>query len=233
MQRVNSVLILNGSPQKAKSSSQIIAEYLKNEFEERQIDTELVIISSILKKEAGRQELVSKVNSCDVLFLIFPLYIDSLPYNLIEALEMVKKYHSEINSTNNEKKVVAISHSGLEANHNRVAVQICECFAKELNYQFAGGLMLGNSALINGSALPEFERMTKYLQNALKLTVNAIAVGDVVPLKAKQLISKPMLPGPLWLFKILGNWVMNQCFQKKSFDKGMGKLHRYIKPFFS
>lgn len=197
------------------------------------MDSDLIVVSSALDHEAGVTELVSKVDSCDVLFLIFPLYIDSLPYNLIEALETVKKHHSGTDSTRHEKKVIAISHSGLEANHNRVAIRICECFAKEMNYQFAGGLMLGNSALLNGCALTELERMTKQVQRALRLTVDAMAMGDAVPEKARELISKPMLPGPLWLYKILGNWTMNLCFKKKSFDKGINTLHRYVKPFFS
>jgi hypothetical protein len=226
----NNVLIVNGSPRQAQSSSHALGEYVRRECIKKDIDAELVTISAYLKNEALLKEFVSKVETCTMLFLIFPLYVDSLPYTVIRALEVIKKYSTP---GNKEKRVIALSHSGLDANQNRVAIKICECFARELNYRFAGGLMFGNSTFLNGIPLTQLNRMTMHVQEALTMTVEALATGESVPQRAQRLISKPMVPGPMFLFKIVGNWVMKKCYKEKKFAKGMKTVHGFLKVFYS
>jgi hypothetical protein len=230
MTKTERILILSGSPKKDKSTTHSISEFLQNEFYKKGISSEIAIVSSYLKDEIQIKELIALVDSCNILFIISPLYIDSLPYNVIQALELIKKYSDP---TRADKKVIAISHCGLEAIHNRVAIKICESFSKELHYNFAGGVTLGFSIIINGDPLSKLFKMTKNVQKSLQSIVNAVVAGEKVSMQARQLMSQSMLPGPLFLIKILGNRVMNICYKNKSFTIGIKKLQNKLALFYS
>ena len=84
-------LLLIGSPKPAgESSSESLGTYLLERLAERGIHTETHHVARAMRTEARTQELLYAVDHADLFILAFPLYVDSLPYLAIEALERIK-----------------------------------------------------------------------------------------------------------------------------------------------
>jgi len=228
----NNVLILNGSPKINNSSSKSLAEFMENELNKKGVDPKIRRVSTCIASEQGVVELMECIREADLLFLISPLYVDSLPYNVIKMLELIKIYIGP-DTGNRSKKFFALSHSGLDVTKNDVSVRIYERFAKELNFNFGGSLALGTSSIINGNSLNFMNRMTKNLRKSLEIISESIFTGNSIPPKVQKLLSKPFLPAPLFLNKILLNATMKSCYREKDFTKGLAKLHSKLKIFLS
>lgn len=226
------VLILNGSPKTNNSTSGSLAKFIENELKRKGVKTKTRRVSTCTAGERGIVELMEYIRKANLIFLISPLYIDSLPYNVIEMLELIK-IHIGADTCNRNKTFLALSHSGLDATKNDVSVRIYERFAKELNFNFGGAFALGTSSIINGNPLHFMNRMTKNLRKALEMVSDSIFTGDSIPPKVQALLSKPFLPAPLFLNKILLNATMKRCYEEKDFSKGLTKLHSKLKIFLS
>lgn len=228
----NNVLILNGSPKINNSTSQSLTLFMENELNKKGVETKTRRVSTCIAGEQEIMEVMQCIRKADLLFLISPLYIDSLPYNVIEMLELIK-IHIRPDAGNRSKTFLALSHSGLDATKNEVSVRIYECFANKLNFNFGGAFALGTSSIINGNPLNFMNRMTKNLRKSLEIISDSIITGNSIPPKAQILLSKPFLPAPLFLNKILLNATMNRCYKEKSFTKGIAKLHSKLRIFLS
>jgi hypothetical protein len=164
----------------------------------------------------------------DLLVFIAPLYIDSLPYNVIELLEIMA---SRAERKHRNKNAVLIMHSGLEAKHNSVAVDIFRCFCARMGYHLDHAFVIGHSGTLNGIDLMELSRYTKNIRKALQLTAAAISERRPVPEAAKKWMAKPLMP--LLVFLLIGKLGMKKSLREKSFKKGLDDLHRMMKPFYS
>jgi hypothetical protein len=83
---------------------------------------------------------------------------------------------------------------------------VCQQFACEVDFEWAGGLAFGGGAVIGGQPLESMGVMTKYPRQALDMTAETIARGQPVPDKAVEMAAKLLLP--TWLIPPLLNAVM-------------------------
>ena len=87
------ILILNGSPKGDKSISLFYAKYLVNQFSE--IDFKILQVSSqirALEKDNDKfNALISEINSADGIIWTFPVYVLSIPGQMIRFFELMRK----------------------------------------------------------------------------------------------------------------------------------------------
>lgn len=194
-------ILLVGSPKMSGSSSESLGSYLLNRLADKGYITEKLQVNHCLKTPARQEELFAAVESCDILILAFPLYVDSLPSGVIKAMELLAQNRAEKTT---KQVMLAICNSGFpEAHQNDTALAICRCFAKETGFAWAGGLSLGGGGAINGQPLEKLGGMMKNVRKALDLTAQALTDGNSVPEEAFVLFRKSFIPRLLYLF--IGN----------------------------
>jgi multimeric flavodoxin WrbA len=200
---IQQVLLLVGSPRRAKSTSQALGGYMLERLGERAVQGRTIYTHSALASVQDTQQMLEAVDGADLVTLAFPLYVDSLPAKVIETLERIAA-HRQRGGGLRTKPFAAIVNCGFpEALHNETALAICATFATEAGFSWAGGLSIGGGeGLVHGEPLGEGGGRTARLRKALEMTAEALAQGRPIPTAAQELIKKPFVPP--WLYRTMG-----------------------------
>ena len=225
------ILILDGSPKNTHSTTTVLSNFLGEKLSGKGMDISRKKIRSALASEGNMDGLMAQARASDLIFLIFPLYVDGPPYNVIRAMELMKT-HLIDREANSRKTFMALCQSGMEVHKNRIALRICECFAKDLGFKSGGTFALGFGGVLNGAALTSLNRLTRNVQQALDLMADSIAKGRDIPAETQRLLEKPLMPGPMPVKRFLFNSAMKSCLDKQSFNKGIDQLHSRLRLFF-
>ena len=114
--------------------------------------------------------------------------------DVVCAMELISARRSEKNT-----RFVAISQCGFpEAQHNNVAIAICQRFALAAGLEWAGGLALGMGGAVSSQRLKEQGGMVHNIIKSLDLTVEALVNNKPVPDEAIRLMAKPVIPRMLY-----------------------------------
>ena len=199
-------LLLLGSPKiGTPSTSGVLGGYLMKQLAAQGWETNSLTLRRTLLTDSGQAELLSEANRADLILLAFPLYIDSLPFLMMKALEVMAAQHvGEVGRP--PTGIVAIVNNGFpESYQNAPAVAICRRFASASGMNWLGGLAMGaGEALFSGQPFKQTNRQgppVGYVQRALDLTASALADGRPIPAEAIRLIKKtpiPLVPFRLW-----------------------------------
>ncbi len=195
-------VLLVGSPRTRKSSSHSLGSYLFERLAEHHVQTETFYIHTSLYSSERMQALLEAVDAADLVMLAFPLYVDGLPAPVIGALERIAARRGGNNGT--RPRFAALANCGFpEASHNRPALAICETFARQAGFEWAGALALGaGQGLVHGAPLAEAGGQAIPIQKALDLAAAALADGQAIPQSAVDLLARPIIPG--WLYRWMG-----------------------------
>ncbi len=202
MNTVTRILLLNGSPKANKGTSGAMLDYLRKRLEMRGCITETLNVMQSTASAEGIGRLLSEALSAHTLVLAFPLYIDSLPYPVVRALEVIREHRSAA-APQQAQRLVALSNSGFpEAHQNDTALSICRQFAKEAGMEWAGGLALGGGQSIDGRPMDKAGWLARNVRKSLDLAADALADGRPLPSEAVRLMSTPLVPK--WLYVWIG-----------------------------
>lgn len=217
---IRRALLLVGSPKTRKSTSNSLGSYLFEQLNSRAIQTEILYPHTILCSPAKVQAMLEAVEAADLVMLAFPLYVDTLPGPVIEALELIAS-HRQGRDSSHRQLFTAISNCGFpEAQHNMNALAICEMFAQQAGFEWAGGLALGAGEIVAGEALAQAGGKTIRIRQSLDLAAEALAMGKAIPKAAQDIFGKPIIPH--WAYRLTGAMRWNK--QAKGF--GVKKLLR-------
>jgi len=162
--------------------------------------------------------LLAAVEAADLLVLAFPLYVDSLPAPVIEILELIAEHRKD--RATRRQSFSAIANCGFpEAGNNATALAICELFARQAGFEWAGSLAMGGGQLIDGVSLEEGGGKTLHIRKGLELAAGALAQGHAIPGAAQDLLRKPVVPP--WVYKLMGRWRWRERAKKYGAIKGM------------
>jgi hypothetical protein len=156
------------------------------------------------------------VDAADLVLLAFPLYVDSLPAPVIEALERIAAHQA---GQTTRKLFAVIANCGFpEAEHNATALAICATFARQAGFAWAGSLSLGaGEGMVHGAPLNEMDGRAIVLKKALDLAAEALARGEAIPPAAQALWAKPFIPA--WLYRAAGAFGWMQQAKRWNADK--------------
>ena len=200
-------LLLVGSPKTRKSTSNSLGGYLFEQLEARSIQTETIYLHTVLRSPVKMQTLLDAVDAADLVTLAFPLYVDSLPAPVIEALARIAA-HRQGRDPSQRQLFTAIANCGFpEAYQTATALAICETFARQAGFDWAGALALGAGEMVNGASLVEAGGMTILIRKALDLAAEALAQGRAIPKASREGLAKPVIPH--WLYRLSGwlRWI--------------------------
>jgi multimeric flavodoxin WrbA len=200
---VKRALLLVGSPKQRNSTSTALGEYLLGQLEVEAIETETIYLHTALRTDERVAALLDATDRADLAVLSFPLYVDSLPAPAIEALERIA-VHRKPRDASHRQVFAAIANSGFpEAYQSATALAICETFARQAGFAWAGGLALGAGTATVGTSVTAAGGRALRVRMALDQAAEALAHGHSIPDSAKTMMAQPLVPG--WLYRILGN----------------------------
>jgi multimeric flavodoxin WrbA len=199
---IRRALLLVGSPKTRKSTSNSLGGYLFEQLGAQNIQTDTIYLHTVLRSPAKMQALLDALDTADLVILAFPLYVDSLPAPVIESLERIAA-HRERRDPSQRQLFAAIANCGFpEAHHCATALAICETFAWQAGFEWAGSLALGGGEMVNGAALVEAGGMTIRIRKALELAAEALAQGQAVPKAVEEMMATPVIPN--WTYRLMG-----------------------------
>jgi multimeric flavodoxin WrbA len=195
-------VLLVGSPRTRKSSSQALGGYLFDRLAESRVQTETFYIHTSLYSPERMQALMDAVDAADLVMLAFPLYVDSLPAPVVATLERIAARRN--GKCVDGGRFAALVNCGFpEAAHNRTALAICQTFARQAGFGWAGALALGaGEGLVHGAPLAQAGGPAIPIRKALDLAAAALAQGEAIPQSAVDLLAKPIIPG--WAYRVMG-----------------------------
>lgn len=220
-------LLLVGSAKKEhESTSEALGNFLLDRLAVQGFTTDIRYVHRALRTAERSRELLDAIDAADIVVLAFPLYVDSLPYLVTKALEIIAEDRQR-RTTPHRPQFVAIANCGFpEAKHNDVALAICRCFAQEAKLQWAGGLALGSGGVIGGQTLAKAGGVANIVRQALTLAADALARQQAVPEEAITLLAKPLIPyamyttvaGIGWRVQALKNHVYTKLYDQPLLD---------------
>lgn len=212
-------LLLVGSAKKEhESTSEALGNFLLAQLVERGFSTDTCYVHRALRSHDRRQELLNLIDSADLFVLVFPLYVDSLPYLVTQALELIAE-HRQAQPSTHKPQFVALANCGFpEAKHNDTALAICRVFAPQANLQWAGGLGMGGGGMVNGRPLAETGGSVRSVCDALTSAAVALAEKQPVPEAAIALLAKPLIPRRLYTTMAGIGWRI-QAWENHAFSK--------------
>ena len=221
MSNLKSVLILVGSPKGKKSASNNFALYLEDKFREKGIETEKSYLVKYQKPERLK-ELVKKASTPDLLIIVAPLYIDSIPAITINFMEECYKSKDDPH----EQKLMALFNSGFpEPNHNDLAIKMCKNFASKMDMEWMGGITIGMGAAFESISLTDAGGMARNLRKGLDAAVESLSQNKKIPSEAMLTASKPLLP--LFLSKFFMCYFGERLWKRQVKDKIVRKKMHY------
>lgn len=198
---VKNALLLVGSPRTRASTSNSLGAYVFERLHERSVRCETMYPHTMLRSAAKTAALLEAVDTADLVVLAFPLYVDSLPAPIVETLERIAAQRRGRGSLNDGQRFAAISNSGFpEADQSATALAICETFARDAGFTWAGSLALGGGQMLDGAPLTGGR--TARIRRALDIAADALVQGQAVPDEARELLAKPTVPH--WLYRKMG-----------------------------
>jgi len=204
MNETNRALLLVGSPRGSKSTSKALGTYLLDKLRSGGFETADLHIQTSMRSEESQARLLELVGAGDLLVLAFPLYIDSLPATVIEALELLAKQRKSIAPSKTQRLAVIVNNGFPEATQNSTALAICKRFAVETGIEWAGGLGLGGGGPIEGKPLEDAGFVARNVRKSLDMAARDLLEGKAVSEEATKLMAKPLIPK--WLYLIAANY---------------------------
>ena len=224
MQKSKRAVLLVGSPKGSDSTSNALGAYLLDRLENKGLVCNKVMINQSLRTPENQTAMFQLIDNSDLIILAFPLYADCLHSQVIKTLEIIAN-HEKGRSNLTRKNFVAIAKSGFpEAIHNNLAIRVCQNFARQVGFAWAGGLAMGGGGMISGRSLQEIKGMARNQLNALDIAADALANGETIPEEAVESMSKLVIPR--WMYSLFSNRAWKQ--QAKNF-KAIKQI--YNQPF--
>lgn len=183
------ICLVDGSPKHKDSASHRIIESLESKLggnlEYRHCNTASV----------EQQELLSSMRGCDIIVIVFPLYIDGIPSHLLRLLCSIEPFAAE---TAHEAKLYVIAHNGFyEAHHNQTALDMMRNFCDRAGLGWGQGAGIGASPFIH--AVPAGKGPNKNMGRTLDILAGNIISGQ----SSDNIFSKPNMPR--FLYTLGGN----------------------------
>jgi len=217
MLKLKKVTALLGSTRGNKTVTESIADYLKKEFRNYNVNLIKFRAHQIFQDEKEVSNFIKELKDSDVFLIVSPVYVHSLPYpviNLMEKLEVFtnKKFWKD-------KFTTAVIHNGYPQDIQRKSSkEICYNFSNKMGSDWLGTLGFGGSPLIAGKPLEEVGWFTKNMRKSLDEFSKNIINQNKISSKAYKYEKKHFPPIPLYILKFLMNILTKKEAKKKGID---------------
>ena len=200
------IAAINGSPKTAGISALIIKQMEK--FLDEQIEKHHAIL---LVRTETPTETITGILEADILLIVFPLYIDSLPFPLIELLTRLE---NTIQRGAAKPQVFAIVNGALDAAQTTLSLEMIEHFTYRAGLAWGYGVGIGaGSTLYNAG-----DDWEKGLASGIHHTLSNLAAAFNEKKCGPNIYIAPNFPSSL--YKAISNF----NFAVKAKRNGAGNL---------
>jgi len=194
------VLLVGSAKPAGRSTSEALGRYLCARLAERGVATTVLFVGRSPRANA-EAKLSAALTEADLFVLATPLYVDSLPYLVIRALEHVVRASSP---RRRRCRFAALINCGFpEAEHCRTALDILQAFARRARFDWAGGLALGEGGVVDGQSIQTLGGVTRRVRAALDRAAAELAEGRGVPAASVEQFARGLIPERVYTF--MGN----------------------------
>ena len=230
-------LLLVGSPKtKSPSTSGVLGEELLGRLAAAGWETESLTLKPSTFREPGEAELLAAVDKVDLILLAFPLYIDTVPYLVGKALEVVAEHRRAAGDGARPRGLFVLANNGFpEAHQNNLALSVARRSAARSGMTWLGGMALGaGEGMIGGhpltakgeNGIPLFR-----VSQALDAAGAALARGEALPADAWRGMAKvpiPYMPRLIWHHMFIKGAA--SYWQKQAAGHGVSKADMLAAP---
>jgi NAD(P)H-dependent FMN reductase len=232
--RPRRALAIVASPKLGPSNSSVLSSYLEGRLRDRGWETESYVLKSDLRTPEGRAHLLAAVERADLVSIAAPLYVDSLHHRLTLALQLLSAERARW-SKGAPKRLFAMVNCGFpEAQQNNIALAICQQFAVEAGWAWAGGLALGSGEMLNAQPLDASvagRPPLHHLRAAIDASAAALDRGECIPDRAQALCDRSPIPGvPRWLWRVLFRSMAGQHWRQRARKLGVDPSALAVRP---
>lgn len=212
---MKTISFINGSPRGKESASQ----YFIDEVGKLLGNGSYKISKIILNNSIDYEEIISS----DILILVFPLYVDCLPSEVIQFLCDFEQWTKKSSKPITVYAVVNCGfYEGIQSKH---AIQIIKNFCDKVGYKWRFGIGIGAGEFLRETKdnIPLESKVKVKIYEALHEVKKDIEINED---RVKQSIfTSPNFPR--FLYMLAGNmsWI------KSAKIKGVNKKQVYAKPF--
>jgi hypothetical protein len=206
------VLLLVGSPRGMASVSHSLGNHVLTLLEERGMATKKLLVYPALANEKKLMELLAAVDSCSLLVLAFPLYVDQLPAPVIDLLRRIAE-RRQGSQAGPLQALTAIVNCGFpETMHCSPASEIMRIFAKQTGFRFLGCLALGMGGAIGNRELAKVGAMVRRQVKALAQAAVHLTTEKEIPAAVIELMGKALMPR--WFYNLASDWGWKRVARK-------------------
>ncbi|MDD3140766.1 MAG: NAD(P)H-dependent oxidoreductase [Lachnospiraceae bacterium] len=188
-----SLVVLNGSPKKSRSSTAAIIQGIKEI-----IGNDITVFQAVdfmRKADVENETVIAEILKADTLLIVFPLYVDALPMPLVTIMQCLEKKAKALKSM---PKVYAICHCGFyEASQNETALRMIYNFCNRTGFSWQYGVGIGAGVFLGGAK--EIKKgPTKEIFNVLCSLCSAVK-GNLNE-KKENVFIMPSVPRLIYIF---------------------------------
>ncbi len=226
------LLVASARPPGA-STSLSIARYLADRMGAYHARPEIVMASEFARSPANADAAAERLASADVLVVIAPVYVDTLPFLAVQALQAAALARAGrppgtlMRHGGLPQRVVGIINCGFpEPEHTRFAFGNLRAFTRQVGAHFAGGLALGGGEIVHGQDMVAAGGVATPWREALDAAAASLSLGGVLSADLCHATARPLMPPALyrlagsmgWRFKGLGAGLWPAQLRARPFD---------------
>lgn len=205
-------LLLVASPRGMASVSHALGTHLLSLLETHGMAIKKLLVYPALADEKKIAELLTAVDSCSLLLLAFPLYVDQLPAPVIDMLQRIVE-RRQVRQAAPAQALTAIVNCGFpETKHCSQAGEIVRIFARQAGFRFLGCLALGMGGAIGHRELAKAGGIVRHQVKALKQAASYLAEEKEIRAEDIELMGKAMMPR--WFYSLAANWGWKRAARK-------------------
>lgn len=206
MTEIQHITWLIGSPKAQGSTSEALGAYFTSQFDGAAVSR--FQAHKVIRRQKDTVAFLNDLDNADLFVVSFPLYVDALPYVLTKTLEWVL-VHRETNPHTKSQRLVCIANCGFpEAHHNQLALEMCQVFAKQSRFAWAGGIAIGAGGAIGGRPLDHLGKMVENYRNAFDEAAQQIIAGEMIHEETIAHFARPVIPNRLYTGLGTVGWMM-------------------------
>ena len=201
-------LLLVGSAKPVGSTSELLGSRLLQPMLQRGWQQHCIRLATHLTEPHRVERLLQAVDEADLVVLSFGLYMDSPPAPVIRAMEILAAHRR---SVTRRPRLAALVNCALpDASQAAATLPMVQLFARDAAFDWAGGLAMGMSEMLNGAPLEEAGPMARHAIRGLDLAAEALMEGREIPAEARNLLARPFVPRWLFLWFGMKRWTQSR-----------------------
>jgi multimeric flavodoxin WrbA len=184
------ISVINGSPKMSAGISGLIINHM-----EKLLNVSIDVYHAIrlIKKEESTTDELAKILDCEVLLIIFPLYVDSLPAPLINVLSKIEKISSDVSI---KPQVYSIVNCGFfDAKQNATALEMIKSFSLRAKLPWGYGIGIGGGGMLSSMG----DNWSKGPASAIHKALSDMAAAINAKESKQNIFVKPKFPRFLYM----------------------------------